>query len=511
MQRRFSYRNERALYRRTCDQTGNPLISFYRSDAPFKVYEKDAWWSDAWDALSYGREVNLSQSFFDQIANLRTVVPRLGMLLSPDEGSAYSPYCMYTKRCYMCVSCVVNEDSLYCYQANDAKDCADCNSVTRCERCYECVYCFGLQTSAFCKDCENGSGLFFCQDCKGCTDCIGCKNLVNKKLHVFNKPVSAETFAALRAQLSSQSTLADIAEKCRALSLTLPTRSTHIVGCENCTGDHLRNCKNVSACFDAMHLEDCSFVCPCPQPTKDTHDAHYSPQSELIYDCMSAVRSSRMRFSLHSWDCDDLSYCDECYNCKHLFGCIGLRHKEYCILNKQYTKEEYEHLVPLIIAHMREAQEWGEYFPIANSPFAYNETIAQDEFPLAKEEVLARGWQWQEKTDDMPKVTKIIPAMQLPDSIDAIPDDVCNWAIECAVTKRPFKIIKQELDFYRSMRLPVARLHPDERHHRRMTLRNPRNLWRRPCATCGKEMQTTYAPERPEIVCCEECYLKEVY
>jgi hypothetical protein len=27
--------------------------------------------------------------------------------------------------------------------------------------------------------------------------------------------------------------------------------------------------------------------------------------------------------------------------------------KEYCILNKQYTKEEYEILVPKIIEHMK--------------------------------------------------------------------------------------------------------------------------------------------------------------
>jgi hypothetical protein len=88
---------------------------------------------------------------------------------------------------------------------------------------------------------------------------------------------------------------------------------------------------------------------------------------------------------------------------------------------------------------------------------------------------------------------------------------VVAWAIQCEATTRPFKIIKQELDFYRTMRLPVPRLHPDERRRRRLTLRNPRNLWKRPCAKCAKEMQTTYAPDRPEILYCEECFRKEVY
>ena len=111
----------------------------------------------------------------------------------------------------------------------------------------------------------------------------------------------------------------------------------------------------------------------------------------------------------------------------------------------------------------------------------------------------------------MPQVAKIIPAEKLPDSIDDIPDDVLNWAVRCEATGRPFRIIKQELEFYRKMRLPVPRLHPDERHRRRMALRNPRKLWKRPCGKCGKEMETTYAPERPEIVYCESCYLQEVY
>jgi hypothetical protein len=53
----------------------------------------------------------------------------------------------------------------------------------------------------------------------------------------------------------------------------------------------------------------------------------------------------------------------------NLFGCIGLRGKEYCILNKQYTKEEYETLVPKIIEKMKADGEWGEFFHQRISPF----------------------------------------------------------------------------------------------------------------------------------------------
>ena len=137
--------------------------------------------------------------------------------------------------------------------------------------------------------------------------------------------------------------------------------------------------------------------------------------------------------------------------------------------------------------------------------------MALEYFPLTRKEVEERGWQWREEKDEVPKVAKIIPAETLPDAIDDITDDILNCAIECAVTQKPFRIIKQELEFYRESKLPVPRLHPDERHKKRIELRNPRKLWDRTCDKCKKAIQTSYAPERPETVYCEECFRKEVY
>ena len=99
----------------------------------------------------------------------------------------------------------------------------------------------------------------------------------------------------------------------------------------------------------------------------------------------------------------------------------------------------------------------------------------------------------------------------LPDDIAKIPDDVLNWAIVCEVSGKPFKIIKQELEFYRKHNIPLPRRHPDQRHLDRMKLRNPRKIFERKCDKCHTSMQTTYAPEREEKVYCEGCYNKEVY
>lgn len=111
----------------------------------------------------------------------------------------------------------------------------------------------------------------------------------------------------------------------------------------------------------------------------------------------------------------------------------------------------------------------------------------------------------------MPEVKKIILAEKLPNSIKDIPDDILNWAIQCKLTKKPFKIIPAELQFYRKFSLPVPRLHPFGRHLARMKKRPSRKLFARACEKCQKKIQTTFSPSRPEMVYGEACYLEMVY
>ena len=281
--------------------------------------------------------------------------------------------------------------------------------------------------------------------------------------------------------------------------------------CENISGDYLYFCKNISDSYDLKNCEDCKYCATCDE-FKDSYDCNYSPRNaEVSYNCISTTGFNILFCHRCVSNCTELIYCDECHACKNCFGCFGLHQKQYCIFNKQYSEEEYTRLVPKIIEHMQSTGEWGEFFPIDLSPFAYNETMAQQYFPLSEQDAIEAGYRWKEMKDEIPQVEKIIPAEQLPESINDIPDDVLNWAIKCEETKRPFRIVAQELAFYRQMNLPIPHLHPDERHKKRMALRNPRKLWKRDCNKCGKAMDTTYAPERPEKVYCEECYLSEVY
>ncbi len=87
--------------------------------------------------------------------------------------------------------------------------------------------------------------------------------------------------------------------------------------------------------------------------------------------------------------------------------------------------------------------------------------------PLSKEEATSKWFRWSDYESPFPKADKTIPASKLPDNIAKIPDDILNWAIECEVSKKPFRITAMELEFYRKHDLPIPRRHPDIRYQER--------------------------------------------
>ena len=54
-------------------------------------------------------------------------------------------------------------------------------------------------------------------------------------------------------------------------------------------------------------------------------------------------------------------------------------------------------------------------------------------------------------------------------------------------------------------------IHPEQRYQERLTQINPKRLWKRTCEKCNRDIQSSYSPERLERICCEQCYLSEVY
>lgn len=76
----------------------------------------------------------------------------------------------------------------------------------------------------------------------------------------------------------------------------------------------------------------------------------------------------------------------------------------------------------------------------------------------------------------------------------------------CVRCHKEFRMIDMELAFYKKQGYPEPDHCPVCRQKRRETLRNPHEFFRRPCDKCGKEMITTYNPNKNLIVYCVSCF-----
>lgn len=540
LQRRLTFRNQKTLYRRPSSASGKNIISIYSADKPFVVFSPEEWWADSWDAIDAGKDLNPNASFVAQFSDLMHVVPHIGVLVVNSENSDFTNQTYDCRNCYLCSAIKDCEDCFYCHNSNKLSTSADCSFCFKSELLYQCrdtydsYHCAFASNSIQCSDCT------FVHDCIGCISCFQCSGLRNKQYHIRNRPCTKEEYAAAmgRLRLDTFSGVRTAAEEFTSFLREQANVFAWLQNCENSVGNNLKNCKNSHQCFDSSDLEDCRHSAWIFQ-SKDCMDCYGMGESQLCYECVGVEEVQQVAFSFGTSSSSECYYTDLCFHCRHCIGCVGLRHKEYCILNKQYSKEDYEKLAPQIfeqmqrsgefgeffptwvsafagketeaIEQMRMKSEWGEFFPPWVSAFAYNESKANEHFPLTKEVAEANHFRWKDDMDQIPSVVKIIRADQLPDQLKDIPDDVLNWAIQCEKTGRPYQMQKKELQFYRNQNFALPHFHPDERQRQRMEQRNPLKTWSRQCAECQKAIETTYSPERPERVLCEECYLKKMY
>jgi hypothetical protein len=328
-----------------------------------------------------------------------------------------------------------------------------------------------------------------------------------------------------KMQINSYSSLNSIFEKVYNLYPKFPVKYYHGKNNINSTGDYITHTKNCVSVFDGEEVENSKYLF-IVNKVKDSYDSYAIVENVEGNLEVISNNSSFSKFCLSYWSGSYGTYCDTCENCNNCFGCIGLRNKSYCILNKQHTKEEYEKLIPKIIEQMNNLPyidknnrifKYGEFFPQELSPFEYNETVAEEYFPLSKEQVIEQGYKWKEKEERNYNID--IKNKDIPDEVKYVNNEIVGKIIECAhkgecnqQCTEAFKLTSEELQFYQRMNLPLPRLCSNCRHYERLVKRNPMKLWHRKCMKegCNNEFETSYAPERPEIVYCERCYQQEV-
>lgn len=309
----------------------------------------------------------------------------------------------------------------------------------------------------------------------------------------------------------------------------------------NVSGEFISNSKNVHNSYYIDKGENEKYAVRGGIGQKDTMDAYGTHAGELCYETNNIDFSSRCFFSINGESNINSSYLVDCDHLNNSFGCISVRKDEYCILNKKYSKEEYEKILPEIIQNMiknpyKDAMgityAYGEFFPSELSPFYYNETIAQEYFQLNSESAKKLGYKWQDDIKEK-SYTPTKSWKDLPQKISDADDSILSEIILCESWEKnkeeaqnhnctkAFRIIKDELTMYKKYNIPLPTKCPNTRYFEGFIKRNSINLWHRQCmcnkenhdheGICTNEFETSYSPERSEIVYCEKCYQQEIY
>ncbi len=542
LQRRLAWRNERGLFKRKCDVENHEemLVSIYTPESNLIIYDYDFWHSDSWEPLDYGVDYDFNINFFFQFSNLLSKVPLINLFDSKSTNSSYCNITIEHKNCYLVSAGWGNEDSLYSNRISYCKDTGDSYCCHKTEFSYQNVYCRESSKLFFSLNCESCVDSYFLYDCRGCVNCIGCTNLRNKSYCIFNQQYTKVEYQ----KFISENNLGDreILEKVKYKFKNLYSKSihkyAHLIKTENVIGDNIENSMNCYHCFDlAGDAQNVKYANWGTYGLNDSYDTGPGTggKSELTYEGISiGVSNSMCAFGVIIWNCRNVFYSLGLQNCTNCFGCISLKNKQYCIFNKQYTKEEYEELLPKIIKQMNDIPyidkkgniyKYGEFFPIELSPYPYNGTVGQDYMPVKKDYANTNNYPWYNNKENMYEAT--LNPKDLPLTIDKVKESISDEIISCMNSgfekdgcTSAFKITKQELDFYKRLNIPLPEFCQTCRHNQRLELRNPMKLWSRQCmcdienhdheGRCVNKFETSYAPERPEIVYCESCYQKEV-
>ena len=530
MVRRMIWRNCRSLFKRECGNCSKSIISMYHESDIYNPYCMDCWNNDNRDPFIIGRDYDFSKNFFVQLSQFFKEAPILyvhhtGMVIRSD----FTNYSYDDKDCYLSYSVIGCENVLYSENIDKSKNNIDCDNVQKIENCSYNIDCESNYNCHYANKSHKCIDSYFIYDCINCQNCCLSSNLHNKQYVFKNKQLSKDEYIKeiLNLSLDSYSGLQSAKKYFDHMFREEAIhRFAQIYNSQNSTGDYIGNSKNVTNSFSVQNSENIYNSYRVILNSKDSYDNQGLGNGELVYESIAtSLGTYRDLFCYICIGSKECEYSFMCKNCTNCFGCSGLNNSQYCILNKQYTKEQYFEMVNKIKEQMiampyvdkkGNIYKYGEFFPFDMSPFGYNETNANDCFPITKDEAIANGYPWREIKDKKYSITT--KSEDLLDNIKDIDELILKEVISCPnngdqkfMCSTAYRILPEELQFYKHKGLPLPRFCPNCRHCQRLEYRNPLRLYSRVCSNnCGAEFKTSYSPDKLYKIYCDKCYQKEV-
>ncbi len=498
------------LHPRTCDMTGEAIVSVFRPDCPYPVWEREQWAEHSNPPIS---EMDFNRDFFSQALKLFTKSPIPHKTGTGNENCEYTDDWWYSKNCYLCHSGIGDEDARYSYRLIDSTEVHYAVFSFKCELCIDltnCHNCFEVRYAVNCRNLQNCS---FVYDCRNCTDCMFSFNLRNKQYCFGNQQLTKEAYEEKIKEwdFASRSKYEIAKQHFKHMMVSMAWhRDQYIDQSEECTGDYIEKSKNLAETFFTSEAED-NINQLRGHDFKDCLDTISTYESELCYcSSMCQIRCYQARFNFNVSECQYTDYCGYCFQCEHCFGCCGLVGKKYCIFNKQYTEKEYKVEKEKIITHMKKTGEWGKFFPGSFAPNPYEESLSGYHFPLTKAEQRQARFYVAPKLDRKPRSVSLIK--DIPDRADQEKkEDLTDKIFWDEKFERPFQIQKADIQFSEKLKCPL----PNSYYMRRIQenfdwMPFSGSLRKTKCAKSGKDIETSWPEDYDGRILCEEEYLKVV-
>ena len=492
------------------DLSGESLITVLPQNSRYPIYKSHEWWGDGWDPMQHGREYDPTRPFFDQLKELQEKIPR------PHQAGERSVNCDWcddswdSKNCYLSRSISKCENISYSYRVVETKDSFDIVYCFNLQNSYDCLLChdsFNLNFSENSRDCIDSYFLF---DCRNCQDCFMCWNLRNKKYCIRNQQYTKEDYENELKKIGLDSYRNIVTLKGEFENIpkneavhrenfnlrTTNSRGNYLTNCDKCVNvfswEDSQNCRNSLRGIDTKD---------CIDQLGTWHD-EVSGANSCVYGGYQITNSSwsNARYSEYLDICDEVEYC---------FGCVGLRKKKYCILNKQYGKEEYENLKNKIIADMKAGGEYGKFLPYSMGVCEYNLCNGIIYFPsTTKEEILEKGGYWSD--EDLSSSDGML-SRELPDSINDTNENITKQALICPESNYRFNISMAEYEFHKRKNFALPRLHFDLRMLKKAKKITTLRGYPYKCVYCKQKIDAYYPPEWGyQKIACEECYKQNI-
>ncbi len=407
-----------------------------------------------------------------------------------NQNSKYAHKVMYWNNCYLSFEVCDSDTVLYSVNVKDY-----CKNIynwmmiwDHSENIYQSIWIYQSSFVFYSKFIFNSSDIWLSTNLVWCHECISCEFLENKTYCIKNKQYSKDEYYKLKSEILSQK------DKFNEIFLNLNLWTWQLIS-KNSDWKFLIKTNNVENWYFVYNINN----------WRNLIFAWVAEWNNNFYDSSScwAPRWDNYYWVTWAWWWDnyyiwievigwsDIYYSYYLENCSYCIWCVWLKNKSYCILNKEYTKEEWEKLAVKIFEQMEKDWTLWDFFPWKINPFYFNDTAAyliDDSF--TKQEIEKDWYMWrdEEVKVDIPEGADIVYSCkfgatspltrgelrgvldtEIRGNINDYQwyDSNWNWQINPEILKKVIKdknwnyyrIVKLEYDFLMKYELPIPENH----------------------------------------------------